>query len=128
MLRLLRRGMIRVYARENATQRGNSSTAMAGSVASAIRFLAKALMTDVGLTREITRDLNITRVREHFVSNKGIDDEIITNFLHGVPGITENSVRQQLANLKAPGDYARIITEVSEEIEKENREALKALE
>lgn len=37
--------MIRVYATENATQRGNSSTAIAGSVASAIRFLAKAMMT-----------------------------------------------------------------------------------
>jgi hypothetical protein len=37
--------MIRVYARENATQRGNSGTALAGSIASAARFLAKAVLT-----------------------------------------------------------------------------------
>lgn len=36
--------MIRVYATENATQRGNSSTAIAGSVASAIQFLARTLL------------------------------------------------------------------------------------
>src|SRR5262245_42981168 len=32
------------YARENATQRGNSGSAQIGSVASAIRFLAKAIL------------------------------------------------------------------------------------
>jgi hypothetical protein len=37
--------MIRVYARENATQRGNSGTAFAGSVAAAIKFIAKAILT-----------------------------------------------------------------------------------
>lgn len=37
--------MIRIYAVENATQRGNTSTAMGGSVASAIRFLAKIILT-----------------------------------------------------------------------------------
>ena len=35
--------MIRVYARENATQRGNSSTAVLGSVASAVRYITKAV-------------------------------------------------------------------------------------
>jgi|SRR5262245_27445471 len=37
--------MIRIYSRENALQRGNTSTAMAGSVAAAARFLAKAALT-----------------------------------------------------------------------------------
>ena len=37
--------MIRVYARENATQRGNLGTALAGSVAAAVRFLARGLLT-----------------------------------------------------------------------------------
>jgi hypothetical protein len=37
--------MIRIYATENATQRGNSGTAQAGTVASAIRFLVKGILT-----------------------------------------------------------------------------------
>jgi hypothetical protein len=37
--------MIRVYARENATQRGNTGTATAGMIASAVRFLGKAILT-----------------------------------------------------------------------------------
>jgi hypothetical protein len=36
--------MIRMYANENATQRGNSGTAIAGSFASAVKFLAKGLL------------------------------------------------------------------------------------
>jgi hypothetical protein len=45
--------MIRVYARENATQRGNSSSAVAGSVASAVRFLSSFCLrrTSVQLSR-----------------------------------------------------------------------------
>ena len=38
------------------------------------------------------------------------------------------TVEQQLANLKASNDYARIVREVQEQIEEENREALKELE
>jgi hypothetical protein len=37
--------MIRIYGRENATQRGNSGTAQVGTVAAALRYLAKAIMT-----------------------------------------------------------------------------------
>jgi ParB/RepB/Spo0J family partition protein len=36
--------MIRVYARENATQRGGAGTALAGAVASALKFLIKAVL------------------------------------------------------------------------------------
>ena len=36
-----KKAMICIYARENATQRGNHSTAAAGSVAAAIRFISK---------------------------------------------------------------------------------------
>jgi hypothetical protein len=35
--------MIKMYATENATQRGNSGTAIAGTVASALRFISKHL-------------------------------------------------------------------------------------
>jgi hypothetical protein len=37
-------GMVRVYATENATQRGNTSNAVAGTVAAAVRFVAKLLL------------------------------------------------------------------------------------
>src|SRR5262245_47338284 len=36
--------MVRIYARENATQRGHTSTALTGSVASAVKFLMRAVM------------------------------------------------------------------------------------
>jgi hypothetical protein len=36
-------------------------------------------------------------------------------------------VKQQIANLKASGEYAHIIKVVQEEIERENKEALQAL-
>jgi hypothetical protein len=39
--------MIRVYARENATQRGQSSTALTGTVAAAMKYVAKAILTGV---------------------------------------------------------------------------------
>jgi uncharacterized protein (UPF0218 family) len=47
--------MIRMYANENATQRGNTGTAIAGTVASAIKYLAKALLTGDRDSREIAR-------------------------------------------------------------------------
>ena len=59
-------GMIRVYARENATQRGNTGTAMAGTVASAIRFLAKAILTntvDTSLRNSAVKE-NISQIRD----------------------------------------------------------------
>jgi hypothetical protein len=37
----------------------------------------------------------------------------ILEFLSGISGINENTVREDLANLKASGDYARIIQEVA---------------
>src|SRR5262245_19154228 len=37
--------MIRVYARENATQRGLSSTALTGTVAAAMKYVAKSIIT-----------------------------------------------------------------------------------
>lgn len=119
--------MIRIYATENATQRGNSSTAIAGSVASAIRFLVKAVMTGnlSGIPERSRRGLETTRGQ--LETDRGLGEPIITEFLDGIPGIKKNSVTEQLANLKASGDYSRIVKEVGEEIERENREALKAL-
>ena len=45
---------------------------------------------------------------------------MITDFLQTVRGLNDSAVTQQLANLKASHDYARIINEVREEIEQRN--------
>jgi hypothetical protein len=105
--------MARIYARENATQRGNTGTAQVGSVAAAVRYLAKGSLT--GQLAEIRQLVD------------GIGWGTVLEFLRGVPGIDQNTTKQALANLKASGDYARIIREVQEEIERENAEALAEL-
>lgn len=116
--------MIRVYARENATQRGAAGTAQTGSVASALRFLAKATLAGDG-SHEFVRTLP-PEVRGNLSSDKGVGEPVITRFLEGVPGICRQTVQQALANLKTSGNYARIIAEVSAEIEAENRAAVEA--
>src|SRR5262245_34041133 len=135
--------MIRIYARENALQRGNTSTALAGSVAAAVRFLAKVdltaetspesniralerLLADIR-SGEITRTESLETVLGNLISDKGVGRPLILRLLEDTPGINDNTVKQQLANLKASGDYARIIREVQQQIEKENQEAFKAL-
>src|SRR5262245_7065341 len=109
--------MIRIYARENALQRGNTSTALAGSVAAAVRYKNKELFNGISSSGFL----------EDGIKN-GIGEPTITDFLDGVPGVNKNTVIQQLANLKSSGDYARIIREVQQQIEKDNRERLDALE
>jgi len=49
--------MIRVYARENATQRGLSSTALTGTVASAMKYIAKGIVT--GAAQAFLRDFDL---------------------------------------------------------------------
>jgi ParB/RepB/Spo0J family partition protein len=100
-------GMIRIYAKENSTQRGNGSTAVAGTVASAIRFLSKAMFLGSG---------DFARTEK---SRQDLGRDSILEFLEGIPGINESTIKAQLANLKESGDYARIIREVEKEIEEE---------
>jgi hypothetical protein len=99
---------------------------MAGTVASAIRFLAKEILTG-GTSQEFLRS---QRGRESLqgglTSDRGLGEPIIAEFLHGIHGISAHVIRQQLANLKASGDYARLIAEVEAEIACENQEALAA--
>jgi hypothetical protein len=52
-------------------------------------------------------------------SEKGLGAPSIMNFYKGVDGIKESMVKHHLANLKASGDYARIVAEVEKEIEQE---------
>jgi hypothetical protein len=125
-------GLIRVYARENATQRGNSGTAQVGTVAAAVRYLAKLIMT--GTLRHVspfgeTSTKSEEVLRGQLASDKGLGEPIIVEFFQErIPGINHGTVRQQLGILKSSGDYARIIGDVSAEIERENKEAIKALE
>ena len=120
--------MVRVYARENATQRGNTGTAQAGSVASAIRFIAKTVLGGVDVSRILeTSDKAVDTIRGQLVGEKGIGQDIIVRFLKDVPNINDSTVQQALKNLKESGDYARLIRNVQAEIEREHKEALKAL-
>ncbi|MCP3471441.1 ParB/RepB/Spo0J family partition protein [Bradyrhizobium sp. CCGUVB1N3] len=120
-------GMIRIYARENATQRGQSGTAQVGTVAAALRYLAKQIMTG-GVSRDFARNHDLDKLQGNIASAKGIGEPIITEFLQNVPDINEHTVRQQLAVLKSSGDYARIIDEVATEVEDENAAAVAELE
>jgi ParB-like nuclease domain len=111
--------MIQAYAKENATQRGNSSTALVGSIASTIKYLARVLCTDL---EDIARILAISQksvecARGNLLSGKGIGHELIEQFLADVPHISESTIKEQLATLKASGHYDRLIAEAAEEVE-----------
>jgi hypothetical protein len=120
--------MIKMYATENATQRGNSGTAIAGTVASALRFLAKALMSGTRLSNIFESPHAFEQAQNALSSERGMGQPPIVRFLKDVPGVNDGTVQQQLANLKASGDYARIIRDVQQEIEEENKEAIKRAE
>jgi hypothetical protein len=49
--------MVRVYARENATQRGHSSTALTGTVAAAMKYVAKGILT--GTAQKFLREFDV---------------------------------------------------------------------
>ena len=70
--------MTRMYASENATQRGNSGTALAGSVASAVKFLARGVMTGTIVTEKFFSQFDIDMTRRHFVSRDGMGRELIS--------------------------------------------------
>jgi hypothetical protein len=120
--------MVRTYVRENATARGMTSTAQAGMVASTIRLLAKAI-----LTGHVSRILETSPkaeevLRGQLASDKGLGEHILVQFLQGIPRMTQHIIRGHLGNLKASGDYARILREVQEELAREqaSREAREA--
>lgn len=117
--------MLAIYATENATQRGNTmNAAVAGTVASAIRIIAKELIEDVSRNRETSKADQV--ITGQLLSAKGLGEPVITAWLQEhAPAFqaSEHLVREQIANLKASGDYARIIGEVEAEIEADLKEA-----
>jgi ParB-like chromosome segregation protein Spo0J len=111
----------KAYTIENTTQRGNTVTALAGSVATAISQLAKALLLD---DRHMSQICDMSQkawesARGNFTSSKGIGEVLIASFLEGT-GIKLSEIREQLASLKKSGDYKRIITEVTGQIQSED--------
>jgi hypothetical protein len=76
--------MIRIYARENATQRGQIGTAQAGSVAAAVQYLAKDMLmrddTSSGFPEDAPSD---PEAKKHLLGELGIGEPLVTKFLHG---------------------------------------------
>lgn len=103
-----------VYATENATHRGGSGTAGAGSIAAAVRLLARGSI----VCSQIHEQTPHTR------NDQGIGETAVFGVLKGVPGMTASIVRQHLAAIKASGDYHRIVSEVAVEVEKAEKESL----
>jgi hypothetical protein len=108
--------MVRIYSRENATQRGNSSVARIGSVAAALRIVALNYLR----SGEVSQP---GRGTEQQLGEKGIGWRPILDFLQDVPGFTEHTVKQDLAVIKASGSYAEIIASARDEIAREAEEA-----
>ncbi len=119
--------MIRMYANENATQRGNDGTAVAGTVASALKFLLKGMFSGnlAGFPARSKKALETLLGQAG--TERGLGWDIILEFLHGIPGVNKNTIMQQLANLKASGDYDEIVESVKAEIEIEHKEKLREL-
>jgi flagellar biosynthesis GTPase FlhF len=100
-------GMVQIYAEENATQRGNTSPAIAGSVAAAIRLiLQKEFDNDILRVEFDTQNQDGRGGRR-----EGVGRRLILEILKNIPGYGDAVIRQQLANIKTSGDYDRIVGE-----------------
>jgi hypothetical protein len=138
---------IKIYAIENATQRGVESSiiAQAGFVAAAVKILAMKTLLGVqtsafseeagsgeihGTSESKARNVleNIAVIQGNMLSDKGIGHELIFETFKSISGITEQTVKDHLANLKATGHYSRIVTQVAEDIRKEKEKELRRLE
>jgi hypothetical protein len=125
--------MRRLYATENATQRGNTGTAQAGSVASTIYYVAREVLGDPSGNFSLRYPtVDVKSVRGNLLEGRGIGWDTLLKLLKDIPGVNEGTIRDQLANLKAAGIYASIIADVqdeiavkskSEEVKKQAREA-----
>lgn len=107
--------MVRVYAIENATQRGNDSPAIAGAVAAALRLAVRKVLHPRNTSQPLAQGIGVRQIREILKANN------ITDF-------SERSVNSQLSNLKASGDYDRIVKEELTEIERIQAERKAAAE
>ena len=130
------RQAIRIYATENITQRGaTAGLAMAGAVASAVRYLVKAIlkgdkdsMVQIYTIGGNGTGGDLEHLQGNITSEKGIGWKLVRHFYNGIEGINDSVVQHHMANLKASGDYARIVKEVTEEIEREGEHAIELAE
>jgi len=58
----------------------------------------------------------VEKMEYNLQGEDGVGEPIITKFLHDIPGINSNTVKQALANLKTSGIYDRIIGEVQADL------------
>lgn len=119
--------MIRIYTRENATQRGNTTTAMAGAVVSAVGFLTKGILANTisQYVRERSKKA-IDVIKGNLLSGDGIGEELIAEFLEGIPRISRAQIREQLANLKRSGDYQQAVIDAVKTIDSDQARQLVA--
>ena len=106
--------MVRAYVTENATQRGNTATAITGAVATSIVQIAKLLILNSGELSAISD--SVTTARTSLLSGEGVGGRLIEAYLKGVPGINSGIIKDQLAILKSSGQYQRLMTEIAQEI------------
>src|SRR5215469_2814733 len=103
--------VLRMYATENATQRGNTSTAILGTIGSAIRMILRKELF-AGASSNKNGD-----GRGKAQGKEGAGNPAIMALLDGIPGVTAGTVKTQLENLKTSGEYDRIVSEVLTEVE-----------
>jgi hypothetical protein len=101
-----------IYGIENATQRGTDSTAVVGTVAGAMRIIAKALLVgDLSGFHERLSKRGFEVAAGQLVTARGIGEPIVTEFLAAVPGMDSNTVKQQGAGRsRRPSTNARAPT------------------
>jgi len=80
--------------------------------------------------QQVSKNFDMPKLRGHLTSDSGIGERVIcdSGILEHIPGISRSVIREQLANLKGSGEYARIIAEVESELEAEREEEERALE
>jgi len=102
-----------IYATENQSQRGNQSTSLGGTIASAYKLVCLELL---GVGQPTPQN------RQAF--DQGVGWRQLEAFFekHPVHGITTNIIQNQLAALKASGDAERIAKQAQKEIEAQNKE------
>jgi len=74
-------------------------TAVAGTVASALRFIAKAVLTGNDEPLKNSSEVRgIERLRGQITSERGLGRDIIVRFLTGVPGVNDGTVQLRPCN------------------------------
>lgn len=106
--------MVHAYVTENATQRGNSATAITGAVATAIVQIAKLLIINADNLSTFVAEP--TKARGIMMQGDGIGAPLIESYLKGVPGINSYVVKDQIALLKSSGQYQRLMKEIAQGI------------